>query len=397
MTLQAILQFITIPGSILCWPKLLPLDKILFGLLRFCQNKKDHAWANPETWAGWLGCDARTIRASVKRLVKMGCLTIEQVDGRTAYRVLSVKDSFYLRVTIGILARTDLTFAERLGLALISFNTCGNEDHHGWAGQDKLADWLGCSRRSVIRIIDGLKTKGLIEVRRRGPRSNQYSLTPAGEAAIVAHHPGKRCDNFARPYKTSENESSKEPKETDTKRTPPATENAVSCLSSPLAADQEAAKAALEAIGIRKATAAELAQRSSKNSVHQAIANAQAVQQHSRPGFNLPGYVVSTLRTAAKEGHEVRASKLAKQEARKAQTAALKARQRPTISDTDAGFREGHVPQTAEQREEARQRLRNRVARQRGDHPSLDVASLAAAKEELARINAAFKEWRATG
>ncbi len=193
------MRFISIPESVLSRKDLKPIDTLLYGRLRFHQANNEECWPSLSHLAAGLDCDVRTIGAAIKRLAAAELIEVLQVGGRTVYRVQLVKDDGYLRVTDAVLRLPGLSPLGKQVLAMIAFGTQGNEDRHAFAGQDTMAAWLGCSRRSIIRAIESLKDAGLIDARRRGPRSNQYMLTPQGEAAIVAQQTGKRCDNLRPP------------------------------------------------------------------------------------------------------------------------------------------------------------------------------------------------------
>jgi hypothetical protein len=315
---MTLLQFIALPGIILAWAGLLPIDKIVFGLFRWHQNGKDYCWPDPERWAELLGCDLRTIRASVARLTEAGCLRTDIIDGRRVYSVLQAKDRFYLRVPVAVLLRHDLNPAERLGLALVAFNCQGSEDRHGWASHEKMSEWLGMGRRSVVRMMGKLKDAGLIAVRRRGPRSNQYALTPAGEVAIMAQQGGKRCANFARPSK-EENKTSREAKEKAVLQT-------VSLIGlsgcRPVEAPESPEHRVFQRLldhGVHRTVAASIVyhQRHGPASIDQAIDNALLRQaEHRQRGldrlkpFNLAGYIVASLNGARREAGIVKPSRL---------------------------------------------------------------------------------------
>lgn len=314
------LRFISIPGSVLSRTDLQAVDRLVYGLLRFHQHKNGECWPSLAYLAACVGCDARTVRAAVRRLVKAGLVEILDIEGRTAYRVQLVQDDRYLRVTDAVLRMPDLSALEKLVLAMIGFNTQGNEDRHAWAKQGTMAEWLGCSRRSIIRAVDGLKDAGLIEARRRGPRSNQYTLTPQGEAAIVAHQGRKRCDNFAPPHREAENESSKELKRTAAVQVIPSAGLSPSCRPvEGTATPEERAVRRLVEHGVHPVVAGAIAfeQHHPPESIEQAIDNAVLRRaQHRAAGldglkpFDLAAYIVGSLNGARREAHTIKPSVL---------------------------------------------------------------------------------------
>lgn len=313
------LRFISVPESILSRTDLSATDKGVYGLLRFCQYDKGECWPSHRRLATVLDCDVRTISASIERLAAAGLVEVRQVEGRLLYHVNLVKDDRYLRVTEAVLRLPRLSVLAKLVLAMIAFGTQGNGDRHAFAGQDTMAARLGCSRRSILRAIASLQDAGLIEVRRRGPRSNQYTLTPQGEAAIVAQQAGKRCDNFAQPYREAENESSKELKRTGADQEIPSAGLSGSRPVASLPDPQERAVQRLTGHGVHQTVAAAIVyeQHHPPDSIDQAIDNALLRQaQHRQSGsdrlkpFRLAAYIVGSLNQARREAHVVKPSQL---------------------------------------------------------------------------------------
>lgn len=321
------IRFISIPASVLSRKDLLPIDALLYGRLRFHQASKAECWPSLSHLAAGLHCDVRTIVASIKRLAAAELVEVLQIEGRTAYRVRIVKEARYLRVTDAVLRRAGLSPLAKLVLAMIAFGIQGNEDRHAFARQDTMAAWLGCSRRSIIRAVESLTAAGLIEARRRGPRSNQYALTPQGEAAIVAkvaQQAGKRCDTFAPPYKKAENESFKELKETPPRSLPSAGLSGCRLTGNtprtkPASTPHEQAEERLKRVGVHPKVAAALVhvQHHPPASIEQAIDNALLSQaSHRQKGldrlkpFSVAAYVVGTLNQARREAHLVKPSSI---------------------------------------------------------------------------------------
>jgi len=169
---------ISVPGGVLADRQLSGNAKLVHGALAYHQGKNLSCWPGVRCLAKEIGVSQKTVSLAIDHLVEAGLiLRLRRYRRSNLYSVRLLSNQAWLVVEYDLLSQTDLSALEKLLIALLHYRSYRSEASETWPLQQDLAQQLGCSARSINRIVHDLKTRGYLQVKKRPGQASDYRLT----------------------------------------------------------------------------------------------------------------------------------------------------------------------------------------------------------------------------
>lgn len=295
-------KFISIPMLILGDERLTANQKIVFSLLRFYQGTENDCKVSMARMASELHISRQAVSKAIGglervHLVKV-CRSFKQVS---RYSIRRVPSDQFVRVDSMTLAAA-ISPAGKLLYSYLRFRM--GENTAAWPHQKTIAEDLGCSRSTVVRLIDTLEKAGMLDVKHAHGGKKQGNRYRAVRDFSCVKLCSARLESGA-PKAYTDNNTLKELKKT----------GEVFPVQSGLSESQKRAFWCLQRYGVAPKVAESIIYRQhhAPETVFAAIENAitlEPIRHARRLAFNIPAYIVGTLNRARSEGHGVRRSQI---------------------------------------------------------------------------------------
>lgn len=311
------MKYVCIDNLIVQNRDLNPIDKLLYGLLLFGQNKNKYCKLSQFYISQRLGSSVNTIRGSLRRLEAFGLVRIA-AGQRVAYNrheahryyVEPVKSGGgFLLIDSKVLASKSINATDKIVRSYLRFRVGDHMDC--WPDQKQIAAALGISRRTVIRSIGRLESQNLIQVRRSSiGKCNAYGITLKIETPLLLP---KIHVTKLHIYNNNHKEKTLIYKKTIFQKV----------LSFPDPKQKAADRLRRHGVHPTVVNLIVFKQHTPLQSIHQTIDNGLVLEawqkQNKKYGFRLDGYICKTLRSAQSECKLVKPTKLFRQAGQLAQ------------------------------------------------------------------------------